>query len=73
MFHVTISNKIKFVIIQEITDRNIPILNKAFLNTSRVYNKSGLKIQKIHVNPEVKPMEEISKDIDITINYATAQ
>ena len=38
MFIITISKIIKFISVQDITDRNIPILNKAFDKTFRVYN-----------------------------------
>ena len=59
--------------IQDITDRNFPILNKAFDNTFIEYNHTGFQIQTMHVDPGFKPMEDIFKDIYITINYATAQ
>ena len=35
-FLLTISNKIRFIVIQDITDINIPILNQAFDKTFRV-------------------------------------
>ena len=38
MFLVSISNTIKFIMIQKITERKIPILNKVFDNTFVVYN-----------------------------------
>ena len=59
--------------IQQITDRKIPILKKVFDNTFRVYNQSGFQIQIIHVYPEYKKMEDTFKDIDITVNYETPQ
>ena len=49
------------------------IINKEFDNSFRVYNQSGFHIQRIHVDPEFKPIEDTFKDIDITINYSTAQ
>ena len=42
MFLVTVPNKVKSIMIQEITDMNITILNKSFDNTFRVYNEKGL-------------------------------
>ena len=39
MFLVTISSRIIFVTVQDITDRKIPILNKSFDNTFRIYNQ----------------------------------
>ena len=59
--------------IQDITDRNIPILNKWFDNTFRIYNQSGFQIQIIYVDTEFKPMEDIFKYFYITMNYTTAQ
>ena len=56
MFLIDISKKIKFITIQDITDRNITISNKEFDNTSRVYNQAVFQIQGIHVDPEFKPM-----------------
>ena len=57
IFLITISKKIKFITTQEIKDRNITILNKSFDNKLRVYNQSGLQIQRIHVDPEFKTTE----------------
>ena len=59
--------------IQEITERKIPILNKTFDNIFIVYNQAGLKIQRIYVFPEFKQMADTFKEIDITMNYAIAQ
>ena len=73
MFIITTSKKIKSVAIQGITDSMIPILNKSFYNKFIVYNQSGLKIQRIYVHSEFKPMEDTFKCIDIKMNYATAQ
>ena len=73
MFLIAISKKIKFITIQAIKDKRIPISNKAFDNTFRVYNQPGLQIQRLHVDTEFKPMEDTFKDIDITINYAISQ
>ena len=73
MFLVYVSNKIIFVSIQEITDRKIPILNKAFGNTFRIYNQSGLQIQIMRMYTYFKPMVDIFKCVYITINYVTAQ
>ena len=56
IFLVNISKNIKFITIQDITDRNITISNKEFDNTSRVYNQAVFQIQGIHVDPEFKPM-----------------
>ena len=56
MFLVTISKTVKFITIQDITESKIPIFNKSFENTFRVYNQAGLQIQMIHVDPEFKPM-----------------
>ena len=56
MFLIDISKKIKFITIQDITDRKITISNKEFDNTSRVYNQAVFQIQVIHVDPEFKPM-----------------
>ena len=70
---VTIYKTIKFIEIQDITYRNIPILNQSFYNTFIVYNQAGLKIQRIQAKPEFKPMEDTFKYIEITINYATEQ
>ena len=48
---VTISKKVKFITIQDIKDSKIPILNKVFDDTFRVYNQEVLKTQSIHVDP----------------------
>ena len=72
IFLITISKRIKFITIQDIIERKIPILNKASENTFRVYNQSGLQIQRIHADPKFKTMEYTFKYIDIMINYATS-
>ena len=54
MFLVTISKKIRFITIQEITDRKMTILNKEFDNTFRVYNQAVAQIQIIHVDHNFK-------------------
>ena len=71
MFLVKISKRIKFITIQEITDRNIPILNKAFNIAFRVYNQSVLQIQTIQVDTEFKPIEYKLRTFDITMIYIT--
>ena len=45
----------------------IPIVYKEFDNKFIVYNQSGFQIQRIHVDPEFKPMEDTLKYIDTTI------
>ena len=72
IFLITISKAIKSITIQEITERKIPVLNKSFDNKFRVYNQAGFQIQRIHVDPEFKQMEDKFKDIDSMMNYATA-
>ena len=47
MFLVTISKKIKLITFQYIQDSKIPILNKAFDNTFRVYNQEGFQIKTV--------------------------
>ena len=73
IFLLTTSKKIKLIEIQEITYRKIPLLNKAYDNTLRVYNQAGLNIQGINADPEFKPTEDTLKDIAIKVNYATVQ
>ena len=73
IFLATTSNTIKLITIQDITDRKINILNKSFDNVFRVYNQAGFLIQRIHVDPDFKPMVDIFKDIYITMSYATLQ
>ena len=63
MFLVNISKIVKSITIQDITDRNIPILNKAFDIEFRVYNHVVLQIQMIRVDTEFKPMEDKLKNI----------
>ena len=53
--------------------QTIPILNRKFDNTFILYIQVGFQIERIHVDPEFKPMEDTFKDIDITINYAISQ
>ena len=72
MFLITISNTIKFIAIQDITESEIHVLNKVFDNKFRIYNQAGFKIQRIHVDPELKPMLYIFEDIDTIMNYATS-
>ena len=71
MFLITTSKRIKLIKIQDITDKKIPILNKAFDKKFRVYNQAGSQIQRIHVDPEFKPTEDTFKSIDIKMNDAT--
>ena len=70
---MSISNRIKSVTTQDITDRKICILNKEFDNTLIIYNQTGLQIQTIHEDTEFKPTEDTLKDIAIKVNYATVQ
>ena len=51
IFIVDISNIIRFTTIQNITDKNIPLLNRACDNTFRVYNQPGFQNKRIHVGP----------------------
>ena len=51
----------------------IPTVNKEFDNTFIVYNQSGFQIQRIHVDPEFKPMEDVFKYIYIINNNVTSQ
>ena len=73
IFLVTISKTIKFITIQDITERKISILNKSFDNKFRVYYQAWFQIQMVHLDPKFKPMVDKFKDIDITMDYATAQ
>ena len=73
MFLVVVSNTIRFIRIQEITEGNISIFNKTFNNTFRLFNQAGFQIQRKHVDTEFKPVENTIIDIDITMNYTTSQ
>ena len=60
--------QLKFATIEDIIDKNITIINKAFDNTFRLNYQSGFQIQRVHVDPKFKTMEVTCKYIDITMD-----
>ena len=72
-FLTTISKKIKFRTIEFIPKRTVENLYKAFDNVFRIYNASNYEIIELYVDPEFKALKDTMQDIDIKMNYSSAQ
>ena len=73
MFLVTVSKRIKYITIDPIpTCRKSNMLN-ASNNVFRIYNTAEFQIKTIHADPEFKIFKDDFTDIDINLNWASAQ
>ena len=72
-FLTTITKQIKYRTIEYIPHRSAKALNTAFDTVFCIYNKAGFTISTLFVDPELKFLEDTMTDIDITMNYSSAQ
>ena len=72
-FLTTISKRITYRTIEFIPHRSATALNTAFDTVFRIYNKAGFVISNLFVDPEFKFLEDTMTDIDINMNYCSAQ
>ena len=72
-FLITISRKIKYILVHTLSNRKKITVEEAFDKVLRMYNQGGFIISKIFTDPEFKPIEEDMKENNIIMEYASAQ